>query len=140
MKYQVNKIAVLGAGVMGSAIAAHFAGAGFKVLLLDMVPNILTDEEKSKKLTLNHEVIRNKLANLGKANILNPKSKAIYAKDLGDLIETGNFIDDMGKISDCDLIMEVIVENLDIKRDLMKVIAKYRKEGTIVATRSEERR
>jgi 3-hydroxyacyl-CoA dehydrogenase len=134
MKYQVNKIAVLGAGVMGSAIAAHFAGAGFKVLLLDMVPNILTDEEKSKKLTLNHEVIRNKLANLGKANILNPKSKAIYAKDLGDLIETGNFIDDMGKISDCDLIMEVIVENLDIKRDLMKVIAKYRKEGTIVAT------
>lgn len=134
MKYNINKVAILGAGVMGSSIAAHFAGAGFRVLLMDMVPKALTEEEELKGFSLNQKSIRNKLAEIGKANVLNPKSKAIYAKEFGELIETGNFTDDMEKISGCDLIMEVIVENLDIKRDLMKVIAKYRKEGTIVAT------
>lgn len=134
MKYQINKVAVLGAGVMGSAIAAHFAGAGFRVLLMDMVPRDLSKEEELKGFDLNQNSIRNKLAEIGKANVLNPKSKAIYDKAFGELIETGNFTDDMEKLSGCDLIMEVIVENLDVKRDLMKAIAKYRKKGTIVAT------
>ncbi|MDP3386011.1 MAG: 3-hydroxyacyl-CoA dehydrogenase NAD-binding domain-containing protein, partial [Eubacteriales bacterium] len=134
MKYNISKVAILGAGVMGSSIAAHFAGAGFRVLLMDMIPKVLTQEEESKGLSLNDKSIRNKLAETGKTNVLNPKSKAIYAKEFGDLIETGNFTDDMEKISGCDLIMEVIVENLQLKRDLMVIIAKYRKKGTIVAT------
>lgn len=69
MKYNINKVAILGAGVMGSAIAAHFAGAGFRVLLMDMVPKALTKEEALKGLSLNQKSIRNKLAETGKANV-----------------------------------------------------------------------
>ncbi len=134
MNHYVNRVAVLGAGVMGASIAAHFAGAGFQVLLLDRVPQTLTDKEKAKGLTLEDSAVRNRLANAGKEGVLNPKNRAIYTPSFGKLIETGNFTDDLEKIGACDLILEVIVENLAIKQDFMKQIAKYRKPGTIVAT------
>ncbi len=134
MSNNISKVAVLGAGVMGSSIAAHFAGAGCKVILMDMVPKALTEEEASKGFTLNHKSIRNKFAEIGKANVLNPKAKAIYAKEFGELIETGNFTDDLERLSECDLVLEVIVEDLQIKQNFFNSISKYIKKGTIVAT------
>jgi 3-hydroxyacyl-CoA dehydrogenase len=134
MKYRINKVAVLGAGVMGAAIAAHFAGAGITVLLMDIVPKELSKGEISKGLTIEDKLVRNRFSNAGKSNILNPKSRAIYDKDLGRIIETGNFEDDLNKIADCDLVIEVIVEKLEIKKNLMREIAKYRKEGTIITS------
>lgn len=134
MKYNINKVAVLGAGVMGSGIAAHFAGAGIPVILMDILPKGPSDEELSKGLTIKDKIVRNRFSNLGKKNILNPKAAAIYDKELGRLISTGNFTDDLSKIEECDLVIEVIIEKLEIKKSLMKEIAKYRKEGTIITS------
>ena len=134
MKYQISKVTVLGAGVMGAGIAAHIAGIGIPVCLLDMVPKILTEEEKAKGLTLESKEIRNKFAQIGKERVTNPKNKSVFHKGVGDLIQIGNFEDNMDMISDSDWIIEVIVENLEPKKNIMKEIAKYRKEGAIVSS------
>lgn len=134
MKHNISRVAVLGAGTMGAGIAALFAGIGVEVLLLDIVPNALTNEEKDKGLTLQDNVIRNKFAQNGKESVLNPKARAIFDKSFGNLIEVGNFDDDLEKIAKCDLIIEVVVERLDVKKGMMEKIARYRQKNSIVAT------
>ncbi|MBS7528658.1 enoyl-CoA hydratase/isomerase family protein [Fusibacter paucivorans] len=134
MKYQINKVTVLGAGVMGSGIAAHIAGIGIPVCLLDMVPNNLTDDEKARGLTLESAEVRNKLAKRGKDNVTNPRNKSVFHKSVGQRIEIGNFEDNMDMISDSDWVIEVIVEKLEPKKEMMKKIAKYVKEGAIVSS------
>jgi len=134
MKYQISKVTVLGAGVMGAGIAAHIAGIGIPVCLLDMVPVSLTEEETAKGLTLESKEIRNKFAKIGKERITDPKNKSVFHKGVGDLIKIGNFEDNMDMISDSDWIIEVIIENLEPKKNIMKEISKYRKEGAIVSS------
>ena len=134
MKYQISKVAVLGSGVMGAGIAAHIAGIGIPVCLLDMVPKSLSEEEKSKGLTLQSMEIRNKFSKMGKDRVTNPKSKSVFHKGVGNLIQIGNFEDNMDMLSDCDWIIEVVVENLEAKKIIMKDIAKYRKDGAIVSS------
>ncbi|WP_035589833.1 3-hydroxyacyl-CoA dehydrogenase/enoyl-CoA hydratase family protein [Hippea jasoniae] len=116
----IRKVAVLGAGVMGSTIAAHLANAGLDVLLLDIVPKDLTEEEKARGLTLEDKQVRNRIVIKALENLKKMKPAALYHKDYINNIEIGNFEDDMAKIRDCDWVIEVVVENMDIKKSLLK--------------------
>ncbi|BAI80927.1 3-hydroxyacyl-CoA dehydrogenase/enoyl-CoA hydratase [Deferribacter desulfuricans SSM1] len=132
---QIKKAAVLGAGVMGATIAAHLANAGVEVVLLDIVPRELTEEEKAKGLTLEDKVVRDRIARNGLQNALKMKPAAFYLKEFAELITVGNFEDDMHKISECDWVVEVVVENMDIKKKLLteKVVPNFKK-GAILST------
>ena len=134
MSFTINKAAVLGAGVMGAGIAAHIAGAGVPVCLLDIVPSELTEKEKKMGLSLDSPKVRNRYAESGKARVLDAKNRSIYSRDMGSLIDVGNLTDDLEKLNDCDWIIEVVVENLKIKKKLMASICNYTKPGVIIST------
>ncbi|WP_262177471.1 3-hydroxyacyl-CoA dehydrogenase/enoyl-CoA hydratase family protein [Saccharococcus sp. Marseille-Q5394] len=134
MAYQIKKAAVLGSGVMGSGIAAHLANIGIPVLLLDIVPTKLTEQEEAKNLTLEDRQVRNKFAATALEKLLKQKPAPLAAKQNLSLIEVGNFEDDLEKLNDVDWIIEVIVENLDIKKSLYEKIDAVRKPGTIITS------
>jgi len=133
-KRTINKVAVIGSGIMGSGIACHFANIGVEVLLLDIIPNELTDQEKAKGLTLEDKVVRNRLVNMHFNNSLKSKPSPIYSKAFAKRITTGNTTDDMAKIADVDWIIEVVVERLDIKQLVFNQIEKYRTQGTLITS------
>lgn len=134
MKRKINEVAVLGSGVMGSRIAAHFANIGCKVYLLDIVPKELNDSEKKKGLTLQDAVVRNRIANDNLQNVLKAKPSPIYRNDFASRITTGNFEDNMNWLSNVDWIIEAVVENLDIKKKAFDNVEKFRKPGTLITT------
>ncbi len=134
MEKKIKKVAVLGAGVMGAAIAAHFANVGIPSILLDIVPPNLTPEEEKKGLTLNDPAVRNRLATLGKQNLLRARPAALAVPELAGLIEVGNFADHLGRLAEVDWIIEAVVENLKIKQELLRKVAAVRRPGTIVST------
>ena len=117
--HQIRKVAVLGSGVMGSAIACHLAQTGSKVLLLDL---------PSK------EGPRNTPSEGALKAALKSKPAPIYSKRFIGRIECGNFDDDLHRIAECDWIIEVIVERLDIKQQLFERVEKYRKPGTLITS------
>lgn len=131
---RIKKAAVLGAGVMGAAIAGHLANVGIPTLLLDIVPRELTDEEKAKGLTLEDRVVRNRLAQNGFNRLFKEKPSPLYSKEVASLIRVGNMEDDFHLLSDVDWIIEVVVENLKIKQDLFARVEKVWRPGTIVST------
>lgn len=125
---KIRKAAVIGSGIMGGGIAALLAGAGVKVLLLDIVPFDLKDEEKNDPAT------RNRIVKAGlDAALASSPSLFFNKKDAGQ-IAIGNLDDDIEQLSECDWIIEVVVENLGIKRDLFTKIEKARKPDSIVST------
>ena len=124
----INKVAVVGSGIMGSRIACHFANIGVEVLLLDIVPFDLTEEQKQ------HKVIRNSIVNDSLKNTLKSKPSPIYSKAFASRINTGNLEDDLHKIGDVDWIIEVVVERLDIKKQVFEKIEQFRKEGTLISS------
>jgi 3-hydroxyacyl-CoA dehydrogenase len=130
----IEKAAVLGAGTMGAQIAAHLANAGISVLLLDIPPKDLTPEETAKGLTLDAKEVRNRIARAGLEAAKKAKPAAFFTPDLVSLVSVGNFDDDLAKLKDCDLIIEAIVENLEIKRRLYERVEQYRKHGSVVAS------
>ena len=134
MAYQIKKAAVLGSGVMGSGIAAHLANIGIPVLLLDIVPTKLTEQEEAKGLTLENRQVRNKFASTALEKLLKQKPAPLATKQNLSLIEVGNIEDDLEQLKDVDWIIEVIVENLDIKRSLYEKIDAVRKPGTIISS------
>lgn len=134
MNRKIRKVAVLGSGVMGSAIACHFANIGCSVLLLDMVPRELDPAEEKKGLTLNDKVVRNRLVNNYLQAALASKPSPIYRKSFAQRIETGNFDDDIQKINSCDWVIEVVVERLDIKKIIFDKVDAHRKPGTLVSS------
>ncbi|MFB4475691.1 3-hydroxyacyl-CoA dehydrogenase family protein, partial [Oceanobacillus caeni] len=134
MNYKVKKAAVLGSGVMGSGIAAHLANNGIPVLMLDIVPRELTNDEEKKGLTLDHPAVRNRFAANGKKALLKQKPSPITSKKSLDLIEIGNLNDDLEKLSEVDWIIEVVLENLEVKKDVLLKVDQYRKSGSIVST------
>ncbi|MGV6845084.1 MAG: 3-hydroxyacyl-CoA dehydrogenase/enoyl-CoA hydratase family protein [Lutibacter sp.] len=134
MKRPIKKVAVIGSGIMGAGIACHFANIGVQVLLLDIVPRELTEQEKSKGLTLNEPVVRNRIVNNNLKTALKSKPSPIYNKAFADRISTGNLDDDIAKISTVDWIIEVVVERLDIKKLVFEKIEKYRKPGTLISS------
>jgi 3-hydroxyacyl-CoA dehydrogenase len=131
---RIKKAAVLGAGVMGAAIAGHLANVGIPTYLLDIVPRELTEQEKAKGLTLNDKVVRNRLANAGKDRLFKEKPSPLFTKEVAELIEVGNLEDDFNKLSDVDWIIEVVVENLKIKQDLFARLEQVWKPGMIVSS------
>ena len=102
MKRKIKKVAVLGSGIMGSRIACHFANVGLEVLLLDISPKELTDQEKSKNLTLDHPSVKNRIVNESLQQSISSKPSPLYLKDKASLISTGNFDDDLPRIKDAD--------------------------------------
>ena len=131
---RIKKVAVIGSGIMGSGIACHFANIGVEVLLLDIVPRELSEVEKTKGLTLEDKIVRNRLVNDALATSLKSKPSPIYAKKFASRITTGNLDDDLHKIKDVDWIMEVVVERLDIKQQVFEKVEKHRTPGTIVSS------
>lgn len=129
MRRSIRKVAVIGSGVMGSRIACHFAGIGVQVLLLDIVPPGLTDPEKAKQ-----KKERNKIVNDALQATLKSKPSAVYTKSVAANITTGNITDDLNRISDCDWIIEVVIERLDIKQQIFTEVEKYRKPGTLISS------
>src|SRR5690554_660984 len=134
MNRTIKKIAILGSGVMGSRIACHFANIGVEVLLLDIVPGELNDQEKAKSLSLEDKAVRNRIVNDSLETALKSKPAPLYDKEFASRIATGNFDDDLPKIKDCDWVMEVVVERLDIKKSLFEKVEAYRKAGTLITS------
>jgi 3-hydroxyacyl-CoA dehydrogenase len=134
MKRNIKKVAVVGSGIMGSGIACHLANIGLEVLLLDIIPNSLTEAEEKKGLTLESKLVRNRVVNNHLANALKSKPSPIYHTKFANRITTGNTTDDMSKIASCDWVIEVVVERLDIKKLVFEQIDKYRKPGTLVTS------
>jgi len=122
MTDRIQKAAVLGAGTMGARIAAHFANAGLPCLLLDIVPKDAAPGA------------RNKLALAGIESAKKSRPAAFFSPALASRISVGNFEDDLARIADADWIIEVVAENLEIKRGLLAKVAQYRKAGAIVTT------
>lgn len=134
MKRAIKNVAILGSGVMGSRIACHFANIGVQVLLLDIVPFELTEEEQKKGLTKEHPAVRNRIVTTALQSTLKANPSPIYDKEFASRITTGNFDDDLPKIKDYDWVMEVVVERLDIKQSLFEKVEKYRKPGTLITS------
>lgn len=134
MNKSIQKVAVLGSGVMGSRIACHFANTGVRVLLLDIVPKELSADEQKKGLTTDNKLFRNKIVNDSLQTAIKSNPSPLYKKSDASLITTGNFTDDMKEISSCDWIIEVVVENIDIKKKVFDEVEKYRKPGTLVTS------
>ncbi|SEM92441.1 3-hydroxyacyl-CoA dehydrogenase/enoyl-CoA hydratase family protein [Lihuaxuella thermophila] len=131
---RIKKAAVLGAGVMGAAIAGHLANVGIPTLLLDIVPRELTEKEKEKGLTLSDRVVRNRLAQAGKDRLFKEKPSPLFTKETAHLIQVGNMEDDFDKLAGVDWIIEVVVENLKIKQDLFARLEQVWKPGIIVSS------
>lgn len=134
MERQIRRAAVIGSGVMGASIAAHLANVGIPCLLLDIVPSQLTGEEKRKGLTLDSNEVRNRLAVNAIKKLKKNKPAPLYDEDLASLITPGNIEDDLERIKEVDWVVEVIVENLSIKKQLFERVEKVWEKGIIVSS------
>jgi len=134
MNRTIRKVAVLGSGVMGSAIACHFANIGCEVLLLDIAPQEVTDAEKAKGLSLEHKTVRNRIVQTSFDRAIKSNPGPLFSKKFIPRISLGNFTDDMSRIRDYDWVIEVVVENLDIKKKVYDEVEKYRKPGTLITS------
>ena len=134
MNRSIKKVAILGSGIMGSRIACHFANIGVQVLLLDIAPKELNAEEEAKGLSLESPLVKNRIVNLAFQQTLKSKPASLYQAGFAANIQLGNFDDNLSGIVDADWIMEVVVENLAIKRSLYDRVEQFRKEGTLITS------
>ncbi len=133
-EYKIRRAAVLGAGTMGSRIAAHLANAGIPSYLLDVVPSELNPEEARAGMSLESPPVRNRIVAAGWRAAQSGKPAALFTPDLASLVRTGNFADNLGWLGKVDWLIEAVTENLSIKRSLFEQIQRYRKAGTIVTS------
>jgi len=134
MKRNINKVAVLGSGIMGSRIACHFANIGLDVLLLDIAPKELAEVEVRQGLKLDDKSVKNRIVNSSFQAAIKAKPAPLYHRSYASKIKLGNFDDDLSKISDYDWVIEVVVENLSIKKQLYDKVEEYRKPGTLITS------
>ncbi|MGZ9584496.1 3-hydroxyacyl-CoA dehydrogenase/enoyl-CoA hydratase family protein [Paenibacillus marinisediminis] len=134
MNKPIRKAAVIGSGIMGSGIAAHLANVGIPCLLLDMVPKQATEEEAAKGLTLEHPAVRNRLAVNAIAKLQKTKPDPLYDPSFAQRITPGNLEDHLSLLPDVDWIIEVVVENLHVKKELLRKIELHWKPGTVVSS------
>jgi 3-hydroxyacyl-CoA dehydrogenase len=134
MKRNIRKVAVLGSGVMGSAIACHFANIGCEVLLLDIAPKELLPEEKAKGLSLEDRAVKNRIVQSSFDRSIKSNPGPLYSKKFISRVSLGNFDDDMPRIKDFDWTIEVVVENLDIKKKVYEKVEQFRKPGTLITS------
>lgn len=126
MKRKINKVAVLGSGVMGTGIACHLANVGLEVLMLDILPKDLPENASKSD--------RDSIASKSLKSALKSKPAPLYVNDYANRITVGNLEDDLSKIKDYDWIIEVIVERLDIKQSLFEKVDEYRSKGSYVSS------
>ncbi len=131
---QINKVAVLGAGVMGATIAAHLANAGLDVLMLDIAPNKLTAKEEAAGLTLESPQVRNRIVANGREALKKLKPAPLYLPQYLQQIVIGNLSDDLAKLKTCDWVIEVVIEQMAIKKSLLTSLVPYLAEGAILST------
>lgn len=134
MDKSIRKAAVIGSGIMGSGIAAHLANVGIQCLLLDRVPQVLTDDEVRKGYTLDHPVVRNRFATGAVEKLSKSTPSPLYDITFAERITPGNLEDHLSQIADVDWVIEVVVENLQIKKDLLSKVECYWKPGMIVSS------
>jgi 3-hydroxyacyl-CoA dehydrogenase len=134
MNKPIRKAAVIGSGIMGSGIAAHLANVGIPCLLLDMVPKQLTEEEAGKGLTLEHPAVRNRLAAGAITKLKKTNPAPLYDNAFAERITPGNLDDHLSQISEVDWVIEVIVENLQVKKELLAKVEQFWKPGTVVSS------
>ena len=128
MRRKIRKAAVIGAGVMGGGIAALLASAGVKTLLLDIVPFDLKEDQKK------NPVARNRISKAGLDAVRGSSPALLMQRKDADRIAIGNLEDDFDKLAEVDWIVEVVVENLQVKKDLLQRIDSVRGQDTIVST------
>ncbi len=133
-KRRIKKIAVIGSGIMGSGIACHFANIGVEVLLLDIVPRELSTAEQEKGLSLESPSVRNRIVNSSLEAALKSNPSPIYSKEFAERISTGNLEDDIHRIKEADWVIEVVVERLDIKKQVFEKIEAHRRQGSLVTS------
>lgn len=134
MSHNINRAAVLGAGTMGAAIAAHLANAGIPAYLLDIVPRELTEEEKRKGLTLEDPQVRNRIVREGWQRCVKARPANLFADHVADRVTLGNMEDNFDWVGQADWVIEAVVERLDIKQQVMGRIETTRKPDSIVST------
>ncbi|MEO1097009.1 MAG: 3-hydroxyacyl-CoA dehydrogenase/enoyl-CoA hydratase family protein [Bacteroidota bacterium] len=134
MSKRIKKVAVLGSGIMGSRIACHFANIGLEVLLLDIAPKELNDQEVAKGLSLDDKVLKNRIVQQSFDTAVKSKPSPLYHKKFASRVSLGNFSDDMSRIKDCDWIIEAVVENLDIKKIVFNQVEEHRTPGTLITS------
>jgi len=134
MNRHIGKVAILGSGVMGSRIACHFANIGCEVLLLDIVPRERSEEEIKKNIDEKDPRFRNRIVNASLDAALKSNPAPLYRKDFAQRIRTGNFEDHMPQIKECDWVMEVVVERLDIKMKVFAEVEKHRRAGSLITS------
>lgn len=133
-KKTIQKVAVIGSGIMGSRIACHMANIGLEVLLLDIAPFKLNEAEEKAGLSLDHPKVKNRIVADAMKATLKSKPASLYKKDFANRIQTGNLTDDFKKIGDADWIIEVVVERLDIKKQVFEKVEQFRRDGSIVSS------
>lgn len=134
MNYYIRRAVVVGAGTMGAAIAAHMANAGIPVTLLDIAPRELTPDEERKGLTLEDPQVRNRIVRQGLESAKKSRPASFFSKRHTNLISVGNLQDDLQVVGDADWVIEAIIENLRIKRELMARLDELRGPKTIIST------
>jgi 3-hydroxyacyl-CoA dehydrogenase len=134
MKYNIHRAVVIGSGTMGAAIAAHLANAGVPVTLLDIVPGKLIPEEQKKGLTLRDPAVRNRIVQQGLDRAAHSRPASFFSQAFQSLVSVGNLEDNLDVVSQADWVVEAIIENLEIKRQLMERIDACRSPHTIVST------
>lgn len=134
MHTPIRRVAVLGAGTMGGGIAAHVANAGVPVYLLDIVPRELTPEEKDQGLTLDDPQVRNRIVHNGLEAIKKSDPQAYFTEDTLDLIQIGNFEDDWEWIGEADWIVEAVIEDLNVKQQVMARVDETCRPDTLVSS------
>src|SRR5699024_3553517 len=134
MNQEIKRAAVLGSGGMGSSTAAQLANIGIPTIMLDVVTKEVTKEEENKGKTLEDKAVRNRLGEQSKKALTKQKPSTITYKKSLDLIQVGNMTDDMERLSEVDWIIEVVVEDLEIKKKVFVTLDEYRKEVTIVTS------
>lgn len=134
MNKPIRKAAVIGSGIMGSGIAAVLANAGIPCLLLDRVPTELTEAEAAKGYTLEHPSVRNRLAVSAIKGMAKSKPAPLYDNDFAERITPGNLEDHLSQIKEVDWVIEVVVENLGVKKELLAKVEQYWSPGMIVST------
>ncbi|MDZ4716721.1 MAG: 3-hydroxyacyl-CoA dehydrogenase/enoyl-CoA hydratase family protein [Cytophagales bacterium] len=134
MNRTIRRVAILGSGIMGSRIACHFANIGCDVLLLDITPRELTEDEKKKGLALDDPRVKNRIVQSSYDATLKANPAPLFSKRFASRVKLGNFTDDMSKIKSCDWTIEVVVENLEIKKKVYEQVEKYRTPGTLITS------
>lgn len=134
MTYKIGHAAVVGAGTMGAAIAAHLANAGVSSLLLDVVPTELSPAEEARGLSLKDNSVRNRIVREGWERCLTERPANLFSDRRAELVTLGNIEDDIHRLAEADWIIEAVVERLDVKHEILSRIEAARRPDSIVST------